>query len=155
MGYGHSTNPNNVMYYQTATRFEVEQEISELIPAGYSYAFPLCDSGTYSYSFESENRNAGFDVFIIPPGVDPKSVSAGGGRIYAGCGKENMLSYSGSCDGGSGARIYIANKSSSAALPMEGQIINRTNPPWPDMTWDPTEFQYDNATLMRYRELFR
>ncbi len=34
MGYGHSSNPNNVMYYQTTTGLEVEQEISELIPAG-------------------------------------------------------------------------------------------------------------------------
>ncbi len=155
MGYGHSTNPNNVMYYQTTTRFEVEQEISEMIPAGYAYTFPLCDSGTYSYSFESENEKAGFDIFVIPPGADSKNISTGGGRVYTGCGKENMLSYSGSCNVDSGARIYIANKSSSAALPMEGQIINRTNPPWPDMTWDQTEFQYDSAMLMRYKELFQ
>ena len=124
MGYGHSSNPNNVMYYQTTTGLEVEQEISELIPAGYAYTFPLCESGTYSYSFESENRNAGFDILVIPPGVDSKSISTGGGRVYTGCGKENRLSYSGSCEVGSGARIYIANKSSAAALPIEGQIIN-------------------------------
>ena len=155
MGYRHSNDPNNVMYYQTATRFVVEQEVSEVVSGGWYYYFPLCEAGAYSYSFESDSSYSGFDLFVIPPGLDPKSISSGGGRVYVGCGKENVVRYSGSCNVDSGAKVYIGNNSRSSAIRLEGEIVNTTSPPWPDMTWDSSAFQYDAARLTRYRELFR
>lgn len=155
MGYRHSSDPNNVMYYQTATRFVVEQQVSEVISGGWYYTFPLCKAGAYSYSFESDNSYIGFDLFVIPPGVDPKSISSGEGRFYEGCGKEDVVRYSGSCNVDSRAQVYIANNSMSSAIRLEGKIINTTRPPWPDMTWDSGAFQYDAAELTRYQQLFR
>jgi len=155
MGYRHSNDPNNVMYYQTTTRFVVEQEVSEVISAGWYYTFPLCQAGAYSYSFNGDNSYTGFDLFVLPPGVDPKSISNGEGRIYVGCGKENAVRYSGTCNVGIGAKVYILNNSQSSALRLEGEIVSTTNPPWPDMNWDSNGFQYDTAQLTRYRELFR
>ena len=155
MGYRHSNNPNNVMYYQTATRFVVEQEVSEVVSGGWYYSIPLCGAGAYSYSFESGNSYSGLDLFVIPPGVDPKSISSRGGRVYVGCGKEKIVRYSGSCNVESGAKVYIRNNSLSSAIRLEGEIISTTNPPWPDMTWDSSAFQYDSAQLLTYGELFR
>ena len=155
MGYGHSSNPGNVMYYQTATRFVVEQEVSLVISGGWSYWFLLCDSGAYSYSFEADNPSTGFDIFVIPPGVDAKSFATAGGSFYVGCGKESVYRYSGSCTVANGARIHISNNSRTTALRLDGLIVNKSSPPWPDMTWDSSAYQYDRATLMRYRELFQ
>ena len=149
MGYRHSNDPDNVMYYQTATRFVVEQEMSEVISVGWFFTLPLCRAGTYSYSFESDNSYTRFDLFVIPPGVDPKSISSGGGRFYGGCGKEDVVGYSGSCNVASGAKIYIANNSPSSAIRLEGEIVNTTTIPWPDMTWDGSSFHYDTAQLTR------
>ena len=155
MGYGHSSNPNNVMYYQTTTRFVVEQVVSELIPGGWYYTLPLCQAGAYSYTFESDNSSTGFNLLVIPVGVDPKKFSSGDGKFYAGCGKESVYRFSGVCNVASGARVYVTNLSRSNAIRFNGKIVRTTTPPWPDMDWDQTEFQYDSATLMRYRALFQ
>ena len=155
MGYRHSNDPNNAMYYQTDTRFVIEQEVSEVISVGWFYTFPLCRAGAYSYSFESDNSYIGFDLFVIPAGVDPKEFSGGEGRYYAGCGKENVVRFSESCNVASGAKVYIANNSLSSAIRLEGKIVNTTSPPSPDMTWDFSAFHYDLAELTRYQELFR
>ena len=45
MGYGHSTDADNVMYESTDTRFVVDHEISKVIAGGWYYYFPLCGSG--------------------------------------------------------------------------------------------------------------
>lgn len=155
MGYGHSSNPNNVMYSQTATRFEVDQEISEVISGGWSYTIPLCGEGTYSYSFETDDPYMGFDLFVIPSGGDTNSISGGNSRGYIGCGKERMHRYSGSCVVESGSKIYIENISAINTIHLSGKIININNPPWPDMTWDQNVFKYDNNQLTKYWELFR
>lgn len=154
MGYRHSADPNNVMYYQTATRFVAEQEVSEVISGGWYYALPLCRAGTYSYSFEGDDPYAGFDLFILPPGIDPDSISRGEGRIYVGCGEENIVRYSGTCNVDSGAKVYISNNSWSSAIRLGGKIVNTNNPPWPDMTWDEEAFQYDEAQLETYWNMF-
>ena len=112
-------------------------------------------STTPRISFKSDNSYTGFDLFVIPPGVDSKSISRGKGRAYVGCGEEAVVRYSGSCNVDSGAKIYIANNSLSSAIRLEGEIVNTTSPPWPDMNWDGSAFQYDTAGLTRYRKLFR
>ena len=155
VGYRHSNDPNNVMYYQIATRFVVEQQVSQVISGGWSYTLPMCKAGAYSYSFEIDNQFGGFDLFVIPRGVDPKIFSGEYGSYYIGCGKEDMVRYSGSCNVASGAQIYILNNSPSSAIRLEGEIVNTTRPPWPNMNWDGSAFHYDTAELTGYMELFR
>ena len=154
MGYGHSSAPNNVMYFQTATKFEVDSEISEVIAGGWYYTFPICGSGTFSYSFQTGNPNTGFDLFVLPPGEDPNGISGGRGNSYLGCGKEGMHSYSGSCSVAEGSLIYIGNTSYSSAIRLSGSITSRNIPPWPNMTWDQEAYQYDEDELERYWDLF-
>jgi hypothetical protein len=154
MGYGHSSDPSNVMYSQTDTRFEVDSEISEVIPGGWYYTFPLCGGGTYSYSFETDDPYTGFNLFVLPPGVAPQSVSGGGASFYVDCGKEGVYSYSGSCTVASGASIYIGNTSYQDAIRLSGKIVDMNYPTWPNMTWDQSAFQYDSSQLTTCWELF-
>ena len=154
MGYGHSPDPNNVMYYQTETRFEIDSEVSTIIAGGWYHTFPLCGPGTYSYSFETEDPNTGFDLFVLPPGTDPNAISGGGVSVYLDCGKEGMHRYSGSCTVANGASIYISNTSYSSAIRLSGSITSLDDPPWPDMTWDQEAYEYDEVQLASYWTLF-
>lgn len=154
IGFGHSNDPNNVMYYETASKFEIESEISEVIAGGWYYTFALCGSGHYSYSFESENPDIGFNIFVLPPGSDPNAISTGGAKVYLGCGEKGMYRYTGSCSVANGSSIYILNTSYSTAIRLSGRIISLDNPPWPNMTWDPDAYRYDEVQLADYWHLF-
>ena len=154
MGYGHRSNPNNVMYSTAETQFVVEQDIAEVVAAGWYWTFPLCSKGSYRYSFESGDTYTRFDLFVLPPGVNAADISSGKGRIYIDCGKSNTTRYSGSCNVAKGATIYVFNTSSYTALRLSGEIILLQEPPWPNMDWDGAAFQYDDAQLRKYWDLF-
>ncbi|HIM38269.1 MAG TPA: matrixin family metalloprotease, partial [Dehalococcoidia bacterium] len=154
MGYGHSSIPNNVMYSTTGTQFVVEQEISEIISAGWWVTIPLCRPGSYGYSFASDDDYRGFDVYVLPPGIGGADIAAGRGRVYTDCGKANMIRYSNNCNVQYGASIYLRNTSTYEALKLEGEIVALDEPSWPDMTWDQSAFQYDDADLDYYWSLF-
>ncbi len=154
MGYGHSKLPDNVMYPVTETRFQIDQFISEIIAVGWYYVTPLCADGEYRYSFETEGRQDPFDIAVLPPGVDGKDYSTGTGSSYPGCGRDKMHRYSDNCKVGLVSRIYLANASPHKAIRLTGTIVRVDTPPWPNMTWDPAAFQYDENELRGYQELF-
>ena len=154
MGYGHSSNPRNVMYRQTVTRFAVERDISKIISQRWWRNIPLCGGGSYRYSFESGDTYTRFDLFVLPPGVNAADISSGKDRIYIDCRKSNTTRYSGSCNVAKGATIYVFNTSSYTALRLSGEIILLQEPPWPNMDWDGAAFQYDDAQLRKYWDLF-
>ena len=64
MGYGHSQDPRNVMYSTLSTRFTVDHQIERVIAGGWLYTTPLCDAGTFSYSFETTERGMRFDIAV-------------------------------------------------------------------------------------------
>jgi hypothetical protein len=154
MGYGHSSNPNNVMYSTTGTQFVAEQDIAEMIAGGWWATFPLCRSGNYRYFFESDDDYRGFDVYVLPPGVSGKEFEAGNGRYYIGCEKVNWVRISNTCNVQLGATVYLKNTSDYETLTFEGEIIALDKPPWPEMTWDKSAFRYDDADLDYYWNLF-
>ena len=142
------------MYFQTDTRFEVDRQITDILAGGWYQTFPLCDAGTYSYSFETDDPQTGFDIFVLPPGADAAGVSAGNTNVYVGCGKAGMHTYSGTCTVTYGAFIYILNTSYSSAIRLSGTIVSLDDPPWPNMTWDQEAYQYDDEELEYYWQLF-
>ena len=162
MGYGHSRNANNIMYERIDTQFVADWEISEVIASGKYYTFPICGAGTYYYSFETGDPDHSFDIFVLPPGTNPKSISAGNGRAYTDCGKQNMRRYSNSCTVSEGSKIYITKTSPleiirfwrSDAIQVSGQIVDQNTLPWPDTEWDERAFRYDSAQLRKYHNLF-
>ena len=154
MGYGHSSDPNNVMYWQTRTRFDVEQEIADIVSPRWYFTYELCDGGNYWYSFESDDSSTGFDLYVLPPGTDASEISIGEGLIYTGCGEANTVAYTGTCNVDAGAVIYIENRSLSDAVRLDGVIVLLNEPPRPVMDWDQAAFEYDDAQLNTYWNLF-
>ena len=136
MGYGHSPDLNNVMYEYTDTRFVSDHELSTIIAGGWWYSLPLCDSGKYHYSFETEQSDQGFNLFVLPPETDPHSFAEDGGKVYTDCGKERMHRFSGTCNVANGAKIYLKNTSDWSAIRLEGTVIHLDAVDWPEMTWD-------------------
>ncbi len=154
MGYGHSNDPNNVMYWQTETKFDVEQVIADIVSPGWYFTYELCRGGNHWYSFESDDSDTGFDLYVLPPGTDPSLISIGEGFIYTGCGEANTVAYTGTCTVLAGAVIYIENYSLSDAVRLDGVIVLLNEPPRPVMDWDQTAFEYDDAQLNTYWNLF-
>ena len=154
MGYSHSSDPTNVMYYQTSTHFYAEQDISESIASDWYMTFPLCEPGKYRYSFASDSSYEGFDIYVLPPGTDGATVSSGDGRVYTDCGAPTMAEYSNSCNVENGASIYISPTHSYNGVKITGEIIFLDKPVWPDMTWDDSVFEYEGSDLLYYRSLF-
>jgi len=154
MGYGHSSDPNNVMYWQVETRFDVEQYIADIVSPGWYFTYELCRGGNHWYSFESDDSDTGFDLYVLPPGTDASEISMGGGLVYTGCGEANTVAYTGTCNVPAGALIYIENYSLSDAVRLDGVIVLLNEPPRPVMDWDQTAFEYDDAQLNTYWNLF-
>ena len=155
MGYSHSPDPTNVMYYLTSTHFYVEQDISESIASGWYMTFPLCGLGEYWYSVESDNSYEGFDIYGLPPGADAAAVYSGDGLVYTDCGAAGIANYRNSCDVGYGASIYISPTHYYNGVTVTGEVISLDEPFWPVMTWDESVFEYENSDLLYYHDLFR
>ena len=154
MGYGHSGNPSNVMYRETDTKFVLEQVAADVLSGGWYMTFPLCNGGSYWYSFESDDSYKDFDLYVLPPGVEAASISLGEALGYTDCGKANMVRYTNSCDVQVGAIIFVANRSLYDAVRLSGEIISLDEPAWPNMEWDQDAFQYDDGQLNYYWDLF-
>ena len=155
MGYSHSPDPTNVMYYLTSTHFFVEQDISESIASGWYMTFPLCGLGEYWYSFESDSTYEGFDIYVLPPGADAAAVYSGDGLVYADCGAAGIANYRNSCNVGYGASIYISPTHYYNGVTVTGEVIALDEPVWPVMTWDESVFEYEDSDLLYYHDLFR
>ena len=155
-GYGHSNDPDNVMYPTTRTRFAVEQDISKVIAAGWTWRFPLCESGKYSLRFaiDDEDETGGFDLVVLRKYVDWDDYHDEDYDAYPFCGKGQWRRIWRSCEVEPGAYIYIKNYNSLQAIRLTGEIILLDEPDWPNMQWDENAFYYDQETLDYYRKLF-
>lgn len=153
LGYGHSDDPNNIMYPTTETRFEIERDIDNVLSSGWWWTIPFCAEGEYHYSIETDERSHGFEIAVLRPGTTGEDFTSGSGRTYSGCGNGEWQAYSDTCDIGFGSSLYIHN-SQGDAIRLSGQIIRLDQPEWPDMQWDEDAFYYDDETLDYYRELF-
>ena len=154
MGYGHSNDPDNVMYATTDTRYEVDHIISEVIAGNWYQTIPLCNARKYWYTLESDDVYKGFTLRVLPPGSDPNLVSRGRANVYTNCGAAGMVSFSDSCTVARGSKIYIENDQQYQAIRISGEIIDTTTTTWPDMEWDFEAYQYDTYDLDHYWDLF-
>jgi len=154
LGYGHSKDPNNIMYFQTDTKYIYEQRISEVLSGGWYMTLPLCSSGLYSYSFKTLEDGQRLDLYILKPKEDPDNVA---GRIswgYSGCGGGNKVSFTGKCTVEAGSALYIANADPSWPIRVSGDVINSEPIADREMTWDPQGFEYDSRYLSLYWDMF-
>lgn len=153
MGYGHSDNQENIMFPETATRFEVDLEISEVLAPGWYGFFPFCNAGTYSYYFETDDPSYGFEISVLRPGADPDNPASVIDRNYADCGSGVWQQFRSLCTVEDGAAIHIHNPNSSEAIRISGQVISLAGIAQPDMEWDPEVFLYETEVLQEYNDI--
>ena len=154
LGYGHSNDPNNIMYFATDTKYSYEQRVSEVLSGGWYMTLPLCSSGLYSYSFETLEDGQRFDLYILKPKEDPNNVA---GRIswgYSGCGGGNNVSFTGKCTVETGSALYLANSDPNWPIRVSGDVINSEPLSDRGMAWDPQGFEYESRYLSLYWDMF-
>jgi len=159
MGYGHSDDPNNIMYYASVQQFYPDIDDSYYLGDGIMATVPFCGSGSYQYTVEvvEGDEYTGFDVDVLPPEQDPTKFVNEGGLHYPDCSPDGQFtSVSKECTvGGDGvnnfSKLIIFNDPYSGT-PGEAIRINVTiidfNPhAKPDLEWDSDAFQYDDEFL--------
>ena len=154
LGYGHSNDLNNIMYFQTDTKYIYEQRVSEVLSGGWYMTLPLCSSGLYSYSFETPEDGQRFDLYVLKPKEDPDNVA---GRVswgYSGCGGGNKVSFTGKCNVELGSALYVSNADPNWPVRINGDIINSEPISDREMAWDSQGFEYDSRHLSLYWDMF-
>ena len=149
LGYGHSDDPNNIMYRTTETRFEIEREFKQVLAPGWQLTVPLCDEGQYSFHIEAEQSRGGFEFALLSRGTTAEDYLRGNARASQECGSGRMQRVADTCYVQFGDKMLVYNDDSNAsdrAITITGQIIRLDQPEWPDMQWDEDAF-YDDATL--------
>lgn len=160
VGYGHSSNQNNIMYAVTDTRFTQDYNKRITLDEGYHWSASFCNAGTYSYSIDSDSSSNGFYVYVITPETNPSSfISGDSGLHYTDCGggSKNYISFSRSCTVPQGAKLLLNNKDDLfqfSAISLQVQIIDQNQISWPDFAWDNSVFQYDQRFLNEVWNLY-
>jgi len=153
LGYGHSSDPNNVMYYQTSTQFAKDKEFSYSLERNHWRWIYFCGSGEQYYYVSSNSEEDGFDVYVLPPETDPNTFVSEGGSRYTNCGAERKLWFSHTCSIASGSKLMIHNYE-DYTIKITGHMIDENSNKWPEMTWDYNVFQYDTSYMNYVRNLF-
>ena len=156
MGYGHSDDPNNVMYYGFPKQFYPDYEKNIFLADGVYQMIPFCGNGLYHFSIESDSDYVGFDVDVLPPEQDVQEFMDEGGLHYPSCSADSMVSFSQECNvAGDGvnnfSKLLIYNDRNSGtpgeAINIDVKIID-LSPFWlPELAWDEKVFQYDQELL--------
>jgi len=153
LGYSHSSDLNNIMYYQTSTQFAKDKEFSHNIESNYWRWIYFCGSGEQYYYVSSNSEKDGFDVDVLPPETDPKTYASEGGSRYVNCGAERKLTYFDTCSIASGSKLMIHNYE-DYTITITGYMIDKNSNKWPEMTWDYNAFQYDADILSEVWDMF-
>ena len=153
LGFGHSTDPNNVMYGATMATFETDYKNIITLDEGVYTSIKFCNSGSMGYEVSSDSQSNGFYLYVITPETNAGNfINDGQGQYYSECsaGDTLLASYSDTCGVPNGAKLLIWNKDELLqfdAIRVDVKIINLNERHIPDMTWDIKAFQYDQTWL--------
>ena len=162
LGFGHSDDPDNIMYPTTRRRFASEYDVSwSTLTAGAYEAFPICASGEYRLSFEVHGDDS-LTLAVLPSLIFAEWSLSGDGGSDHDCRRRERQKVNITCriEAGESVFVYNANDVDSlfgiplGSINFSGTITLLDEPPWPDMEWDEDAFYYDDETLDYYRELF-
>ena len=151
LGFGHSTDPNNVMYSNTMTTFETDYKNIIILDEGVYTSIKFCNSGLMSYQVSSDD-DWGFYLYVITPETNPANfLDSNQGQFYSKCSADEvMISYGNTCNVPAGAQLLIFNRDELLqfdAIRVDVKITNLNERNLPDMAWDFKAFQYDETWL--------
>ena len=159
MGYGHSSDPNNIMYYTGNTKFSVDYDDYVTLDEGFFWYLPFCDTSNYRYDLASDNEYSGFMAYVIPPDTDASDfISNNIGMYYPSCSTEQtMITWSSKCSIPVGAKLLIHNPrqpNQDSAINIDVTVYDLEQLPNVDLSWDSEAFRYDQE-LLDYVAKFR
>lgn len=158
LGYDHSNNPNNIMYYQTAQRFEKDFDSTLTLDEGKGRTVPFCQGGKYSFNALSDDQSNGFLIYVLAPATSGQSFFDGQGKYYPSCsGSDKYYSFNNTCTVRNGASLLIHNENELlqfGAIDIDVTIVDLSERPWPDMEWDESVFEYDEKWLSEVWSLY-
>jgi len=153
MGFGHSNNPDNIMYYKTDSRFETEYHKIIALDEGEYITLPFCSGGTILYQISSDDKNNGFHVYVLPSETDSSNfINYRTGKYYPDCSTENtMVTFGNECTVPNGAKLVIHNPDdifNFDVIRVDVKIIDLDQVKVPaDLSWDMSVFEYDEQWL--------
>ena len=156
MGFLHSDDPNNIMYYNFPQQFYPDFGKNIFLADGVYQQIPFCKGGSYAYTITTDSQYTGFDVDVLPPEQDVQEFVDEGGLHYPSCSADSMVSFYQECDvAGDGvnnfSKLVIHNDLNSGtpgdAINIDVKIID-LSPFWsPELAWDENVFVYDQEFL--------
>jgi hypothetical protein len=157
MGFEHSDDQNNVMYFNFPQQFNPDFEKNIFLADGVYQQLAFCGNGLYHFSIESDSQSSGFVANVLPPEQDVQEFIDEGGLHYPDCATEStMTKFYQECNvGGDGvnnfSKLLIHNDQNSGTT-GEGIYIDvkitDLSPFWlPELAWDEKAFQYDQEFL--------
>ena len=152
LGYANSDDENNVMYDDLETRFAVGHTVELIVAPGANaiHTIPLCGEGTFTYEFEAPPTGNSYQISVLRPDVAPADYFDPA-SMYPGCSSALEL-YTNQCTVADGAKLLLYSQ--TAILRVTGTITRDAELPEIDMEWDPAAFQYNDAALEAFGELF-
>lgn len=152
LGYGHSNDPDNVMYSSTDYRLVSDYDKTITLDEGQLITIPFCRVGAFSYSAISNSQSNGFLIYVLTPETNSLSfIHDGSGKYYPSCsGSESYLSYSNRCTVPNDAKLVVYNKDDLFqfnAINVDVRIVDENARPLPNLAWDQRAFEYDQVFL--------
>lgn len=153
MGFGHSNDPDNIMYYETDTRFVTDYDETIALDEGEYITLPFCHGGTMQYQVSSEDQYNGFHLYVLPPETDSTNfIEYKIGQYYPNCSTEKqMIKFGDTCTVPDGAKLVIYNPDDLLNLNVirvDTTIYDLNELKIPaDLRWDMGVFEYDEDWL--------
>jgi hypothetical protein len=138
------------MYKFADDRNIYELDESYAIDEGDWYWLPFCESGSYRISIESEQKNHGFEAYLIPSSEDPNKFYKG--KYYSNCSTDKeYLSWTEDCSANAGDYLIIYNPDDLLkfnAIDVSVKIVDIRERDPVISKWDPTAFHWFDQSLM-------
>ena len=121
LGYDHSEDKNDIMYFQSKQEYEYTINESDLLPSGYYQYYGFCtlsDNPIFEIEIKSDEK---IDLIVVPSYEDYELLLDG--KEYSSikdCSKSNINNYSLTCSVNDEAGIVIINENSNS--PVEYSI---------------------------------
>ena len=145
-GYGHSPDPKNVMYRGLNSRFEVDHDISQVLPQDWYMGTPICESGDYAIELVSLDDGGSFDFAVLPAGAEPEDLLDGNVTPSTVCSSGSFQTIEEECQLRIADYILIYNGSDDA-IEIEGRVVSISPREPTDMQWDQAAFQIDQDLI--------
>ena len=106
MGYLHSDDQNNIMYYNFPHQFYPDFEKNIFLADGVYQPLTFCKGGSYAFTITTDSQYSGFDVNVLPPEQDVQEFVDEGGLHYPSCSADFMVLFSKECDVAGGVNNF-------------------------------------------------